>query len=488
MNIGLVITTYNRPDYLVKCFESVKKLKLPTGDDGWNAIYVVDDGSHEETKQLCREFCLAVNNTSSNVEAYCILKEKNSGIKDSIKIGAETAFEDKCDVVINIDGDALVKPEAILRLIALKKEHPDSIVSGFNCITTHNPVVFEYEGHVLKHYCNGINFCFNREEYKKYILPGLQKHGNWDYNASVLHKKDARMFVVSKPSVVQHIGFKSSMGHYSVNGPDIAHDFKMLELPTVTLFGIDAHDPEGILRAAEISQRTIEFGKVNIITKRLFPGANADEGRRNYSKFMIRELTKHFDTNHVLTIHSDGYVLNWGAWDKRWLEYDYIGAPWDWYNENMVGNGGFSLRSKKLCEILAEDKNIQVFHPEDEMICRRYRSYLEKTHGIKFAPVEVAKKFSIEAYGLAHHFRIYDGEFGFHGPHVSFAEYGIPESMLPKRKDPPPNENPGRFTPGQNGKYVDRTKFPYFLPEKFWPQEYKTPKIFDPKDLIPKKK
>jgi glycosyltransferase involved in cell wall biosynthesis len=483
MVAALIITVYNRPGYLKKCFESVKQLKLPRNDIRLASIYVIDDNSEEETKQLCREFCIAVNNTASNVEAYCILKTENLGIKDSIKRGAEIAFEDKCDIVINIDGDSLLKPDALLKILTLKKAHPDNIVSGFNCVTTVNPNVFEREDHYLKHYCNGINFCFNKEEYEKYIKPGLEKHGNWDYNASVLCKKDTKMFVVTKPSVVQHIGFESSMGHYSANGPDIAQDFKMLSLPTVTLFGIDAHDPDGIIRAAGISQRDIEFGSVNIITERIFPGANADEGRKNYSKFKIKELTKHFNTEHVLTIHSDGYVLNWEAWDNKWLEYDYIGAVWDHFNEHQVGNGGFSLRSKRLCNILAQDDTIDDFHAEDDKICRKYRPYLEKKYGIKFAPVEIAKKFSIEGWGLSSAFRIYNGEFGFHGYHLSFKNSHVPEVLWPRRKeikDGTGNTHPGRFTPAA----PDSTVFPNFLPEKFRP---KTEVKINLQDLIPKK-
>ncbi len=192
-----------------------------------------------------------------------------------------------------------------------------------------------------------------------------------------------------------------------------------IQLPDVVLFGIDAHNPSGILRAAEICQREIEFGAVKIITERLFPGATLEEGRRNYSRFMIKELTNHFHTSHVLTIHADGYIQNPSAWDPEWLQFDFIGASW-WFKDNMnCGNGGFSLRSKRLCDILASDDHINIFHPEDSQICRYYRPYLVEKYGIKFAPEEVANRFSIEAYGIislgeANH---YKDQFGFHGPH-----------------------------------------------------------------------
>lgn len=204
-----------------------------------------------------------------------------------------------------------------------------------------------------------------------------------------------------------------------------------IHLPNVTLFGIDAHDPVGLLRACEISQRGIEFGDVVMITQRLFPGTTLQEGRENYSKWMIKELVHQFKTSHVLTIHADGYVVNPKAWDDRWMEYGYIGATWG-YKDNMnVGNGGFSLRSWKLCAALAADDHISDLHPEDDKICRKYRPHLEQEHGIKFAPEEVANRFSIEAYGAkafpkGNH---YCGSFGFHSIHVDFAESNIPHDI-----------------------------------------------------------
>lgn len=87
---------------------------------------------------------------------------------------------------------------------------------------------------------------------------------------------------------------------------------------------------------------------------------------------MIKELNKYIETSYVLIIQYDGFILNPDAWTDEFLEYDYIGAPW-WYTDDCnVGNGGFSLRSKKLLEILANDDSILETHPEDHHICRTY--------------------------------------------------------------------------------------------------------------------
>jgi hypothetical protein len=344
--------------------------------------------------------------------AIVLRNDKNVGVEQSLIRGINEAIERGATTIINLDSDSIVKPDFISTLVDVH-QRSGLIASGFN-----NPKVAHSKAHnryLVKRSINGINMCFSVEQYKTIIEPSLRKKGNWDMNASAM----GREFAITIPSCVQHIGMYSSMGH---KGADVASDFKQLRLPDVTLFGIDSHDKSGIRRAAEISRRGIEFGAVKIITDDLFTkGGNTERRRQDYSKFMIKELTKHFNTSHVLTIHADGYVLYPTAWDNDWLEYDYIGATW-WYKDGMnVGNGGFSLRSKKLCDILAQfDLEGGHYHPEDHHICRTYRPALERL-GVKFAPAEVADKFSIEAYGVPKPNNAWCGQFGFHGVHVDLS-------------------------------------------------------------------
>ncbi|CAF1040320.1 unnamed protein product [Rotaria sordida] len=79
-----------------------------------------------------------------------------------------------------------------------------------------------------------------------------------------------------------------------------------------------------------------------------------------------------------------------------YLSYDYIGAPWDpsWFKyskTNLVGNGGFSLRSRsKILALLA----LVSYHrkvPEDVW----YAVNLHRVNA-KIAPVAVAKTFAVE--------------------------------------------------------------------------------------------
>ena len=412
MKTAIVIPIYNRPEYVKRCFESLDKLTVKP-----DIFVLVDDCSDSETAAIISDF------QSKDVDSRTVATQvKNKGVREALLFGIETAFKTlSADLIINLDSDAIVKPNFIERLVGLHRSN-NNIITGFNCETKANPATNTYHNYVYKNFGNGINMCFNKSQYEKYIKPSLLKEGNWDYNTSLACQSDKVPFIVTVPSCVQHIGLKSSMGHV---GADVAHDFKQLSLPDVTLFGIDSHDKAGIMRAAEISCRDIEFGDRNIILDDLFTkGGDRETRRTDYSRFMIKELTKHFNTSHVLTIHADGYVLDWSAWDNDWLQYDYIGASWWFKDGKNVGNGGFSLRSKKLCDLLAEsDLQGEHYHPEDSSICRIYRPALE-TMGIKFAPAEVADKFSIEAYNVPPPDNRYNGSFGFHGVHVDL-------SMLP---------------------------------------------------------
>jgi hypothetical protein len=113
-------------------------------------------------------------------------------------------------------------------------------------------------------------------------------------------------------------------------------------------------------------------------------------------------------------------------WNNDFLKYDYIGAPFyisdnfikrfdlseNLRDSRIVGNGGFSIRSKKFLEVSAKlytEGKILKAHPQDVAESIWYRELFEK-EGIVFAPVELADKFSIEAT-----FTTYKDQFGFHG-------------------------------------------------------------------------
>ncbi len=201
-------------------------------------------------------------------------------------------------------------------------------------------------------------------------------------------------------------------------------------LPNVTLLGVDCVDIDRLIRAVDICTSYMDFKEVKILTSISTDHPNAIKinpltSREAYSEFMIKKLNEYVDTEFVLVIQYDGFILKPVAWSDDFLKYDYIGAPW-WYVDGSpnVGNGGFSMRSKKLLEILANDPHITDFHPEDDRICRFYGNYL-KEKGIVFALDEVARRFSVETFktprpGFQNK---WEDQFGFHGYYTDITEW-----------------------------------------------------------------
>lgn len=134
---------------------------------------------------------------------------------------------------------------------------------------------------------------------------------------------------------------------------------------------------------------------VRVIPFRVFPFF--EHGKEAADQPLWYQAPYAVKTSHFLTVQWDGWVLDAQAWDPAFLDYDYIGAPWHWHPPgSQVGNGGFSLRSRRLMEFLAERrKRFRYSYPEDDVICRRYRPALE-AEGFRFAPVELAFRFSFE--------------------------------------------------------------------------------------------
>ncbi|MGH8851455.1 MAG: DUF5672 family protein, partial [Casimicrobiaceae bacterium] len=190
----------------------------------------------------------------------------------------------------------------------------------------------------------------------------------------------------------------------------------MLDLPGVTLCCVDTANHALAVRALRRSAAAIRFARTLFLTDRRQdePGIEvrtiaALASRDDYSRFVLRSLLDHVDTPHVLLVQWDGYVLDPAAWRADFLGCDYIGAKWFWAPVGQrVGNGGFSLRSRRLLQAL-RDPRIVLTEAEDATIGRAFRPLLEREHAIRFATEAQADAFAFEAaypIGLP---------FGFHG-------------------------------------------------------------------------
>ena len=96
-----------------------------------------------------------------------------------------------------------------------------------------------------------------------------------------------------------------------------------------------------------------------------------------------------------------------------------------------VGNGGFSLRSRRLLQALQDPRFAPVADvAEDELIGRVWRPVLEHEFGLRFAPDAVASRFAYERVLPA------GPTFGFHGlfnlwRHMDDAELAAFADLLP---------------------------------------------------------
>jgi len=182
----------------------------------------------------------------------------------------------------------------------------------------------------------------------------------------------------------------------------------MRDLAGVTLACVDTVNPALALRALTLSRAALRFEHTLLLTDAVPAGIDVPAGiavrpisrlasREAYSRFVLKSLLPHVTTPHVLLIQWDGYVVNPAAFDPAFLDCDYIGAKWFWFDDGMrVGNGGFSLRSRKLLEAL-QDPRIELADAEDVTIGRAFRPLLEREYGIRYADDATADRFAFEA-------------------------------------------------------------------------------------------
>lgn len=190
----------------------------------------------------------------------------------------------------------------------------------------------------------------------------------------------------------------------------------MINLNDVTLISVTCVEVEKTLKALKYSKKNINFKSVKLLTNQDIHDDEIDIVKiknldyNEYSKFIVYDLHKFIDTSHALIIQYDGFVVNPDKWNNDFLNYDYIGAPWPLPQDSFsyrdsfgnivrVGNGGFSLRSKKLLSIAEkldlEWKSYFGFYNEDGFFTCHNR-HIYEDNGCIFAPIDVAKYFSHE--------------------------------------------------------------------------------------------
>lgn len=215
--IGICLTTYNRPHYLRQTLDS-----LAAADLRGAQVLIVDDCSTDiETLKML-------------VDYRSVGTNRNVSIRHTLQIGFDQLISEGCEVLVNLDADVIVSPDFLQVLMELHNAFPDRIVSGFNTLTKNrkgiprHPAVESHQGYVIKHSIGGVNMVISADTYQDIVRPALllsqKNRGDWDTIACRMSMAQGKPIVVSSPSVVQHIGIRSAMGHS--DNPDVADDFK----------------------------------------------------------------------------------------------------------------------------------------------------------------------------------------------------------------------------------------------------------------------
>ena len=205
----------------------------------------------------------------------------------------------------------------------------------------------------------------------------------------------------------------------------------MLRLPNVTLVMADTNCQDFNLKVLRHCASLVEFGAIKLFSNLtsvpapIQPVKVSFKGLAGYNNFIMLELARHITTDFVLIVQADGFILNVDRWRDKFLDYDYVGAPWsvslhrEHPSGTRVGNGGFSLRSKKLLDAAAKltDYNSArrrgYDQAEDFHLCKTRYQQLAAL-GLKFEDLETAADFSLEVFN-ADCPRDYSQVFGFHG-------------------------------------------------------------------------
>ena len=200
--------------------------------------------------------------------------------------------------------------------------------------------------------------------------------------------------------------------HYRRSPEELDESFWITEFAFLQTFKTQGVLPS-VLVVNQPTKRTMAFcDKYSVelqVAKNLVPGKDI----RSLCIDLVENLHSRFKTQYILTIQDDGFPMRPGLGEfvGKW---DYVGAPWvhhttffDVYPyKYCVGNGGFSLRSKRICEIASKIYKKWFAHVpywwylvgDDTFYCKTLRFWFRKAvQGIIWPTPEQAADFSIES-------------------------------------------------------------------------------------------
>ena len=213
--VGIVITTFNRPEELQKTFDCLALTKWDINNKYF--IVVIDDKSTDlQTIKLVNDF----NLPKKNIEIIKIFNDRNMQMFNSLRKGFDLCMRNDCNILCNLDSDVILKPYWLLAILRLHFYFPGNLVTGIN-INTHfftEETKFRKKGYCVKVASGGINIMFSRDIYVHYVRPAFDKGLNWDNSIY------GQTWYCCLPSVIDHNGLNSTVSRSGKNHT-VASDF-----------------------------------------------------------------------------------------------------------------------------------------------------------------------------------------------------------------------------------------------------------------------
>lgn len=212
IEIGIVIPVFNRPDYIIRCFESLRDSNIHNA-----VLVIVDDNSTIETKKIIEEFELR------NIVIHKIYKTDDRGMFVSFVMGFDYICNRFPDIkhLITLDSDTIHKRDWLDRIIDLRKSYSkETLVTGYN--STLHDTISTHDNYVIKKSCGGINMLFSKSMYKGFIRDAFVRTKNlWDWEVVKNCSSRKIPILCTRPSYIQHIGVE---GLHSKSN-DFARDY-----------------------------------------------------------------------------------------------------------------------------------------------------------------------------------------------------------------------------------------------------------------------
>jgi glycosyltransferase involved in cell wall biosynthesis len=216
--VGLVVTTFNRPGYLARMLESLRRSELTAV-----SLAIVDDGStRARTRRLVEDFDVPGVEVSRifrsrkprnpllhvPVIRRRLFKNRHFTVHEALREGWDHLLRIHPGVraLVNLDADVLVHPCWLPRLRELfereRSRRGPLILTGFDA--PRHAVIEEHRDFVRKETVGGINLMFCPELYRELVRPSLELY--WDDSLSRASRARGVPLLCCRPSVIQHIG------------------------------------------------------------------------------------------------------------------------------------------------------------------------------------------------------------------------------------------------------------------------------------------